>query len=231
VIAILVPVLGRPHEVAPLLESIAVTKEEHTVYFLCSPNDRKQIAACEASDAEVIVVPFRPGPADFARKINYGFDVTEEPWLFQAADDIRFSPDWERQALAVATAKRVGVIGTNDLGNPLVIRGRTSTHTLFERKYIEEYGGGTVDGSGRVFCELYDHQYVDSEFIQTAQMRKQWAFSRGSVVEHFHPHWGKAQMDNTYKKAMRATVKDRGLYQKRLSLINQKTAKERRVRR
>lgn len=213
------------------MESVANTKKEHSVYFICSPNDRNQIAACKESGAEVLIVPFRPGAADFARKINYGFDVTTEPWLFQGADDIRFSPDWEKHAFDTAMRYRAGVIGTNDLGNPLVMRGKTSTHTLFRRAYIEEYGSGTVDDSGRVFSELYDHQYVDNEFIQTARMRKQFAFSQNSVVEHLHPHWGKSLMDMTYRKAVRHSTKDRTLFQKRLSLINTATAGERRVRR
>jgi hypothetical protein len=231
VIAILVPVLGRPHNVAPFMESVAATKEEHTVYFICSPDDKDQIKECRASAAEVFVMSFKPLGGDFARKINIGFDWTQEPWIFQAADDIRFSSGWDRHALLTAARYKVGVIGTNDLGNPLVKKGRSSTHTLFSRDYIEEYGSGTVDDSGRVFSEKYDHQYVDSEFIQTARMRKQWAFSRNSVVEHLHPHWGKAKMDETYEKAIRATKRDQDLFLRRLSLINMETARERRVRR
>lgn len=213
------------------MESVANTKEAHSVYFICSPRDRDQIAACKESGAEVLVVRFHPQAGDFAKKINYGFDVTTEPWIFQGADDIRFSPGWEKYAFDTAMRYRTSVIGTNDLGNPLVMRGKTSTHTLFRRGYIEEYGSGTVDDSGRVFCELYDHQYVDNEFIQTARMRKQWAFSPKSVVEHLHPHWGKSLMDMTYRKAIRHSTKDRMLYQRRLSLINMATAGERRVRR
>lgn len=230
-IAILVPVLGRPHNVAPFMESVANTKEEHTVYFICSPKDTDQIAECRNSGAEVLVASFKPLGGDFARKINYAFDATKEPWLFQGADDIRFSPGWDRQALATAKRFRAGVIGTNDLGNPLVLRGKTSTHTLFSREYIDEYGSGTIDDSGRVFCERYDHQYVDSEFIQTAKMRRQWAFSRNSVVEHLHPHWGKGEMDTTYEKATRRTKKDMELFKERLTLINKVTAGERRTRR
>jgi len=213
------------------MESVAITKEAHTIYFICSPQDKRQIAECKASGAEVMVVSFNPVGGDFARKINYGYELTNEPWIFQAADDIRFSADWEKHALLTSARYKAGVIGTNDLGNPLVKKGKTSTHTLFKREYIEEYGNGTVDGTGRVFHEGYDHQYVDSEFIQTARMRKQWAFSRYSVVEHLHPHWGKSVMDQTYKKATRATKRDQDLFVRRLTLINQMTSAERRVRR
>lgn len=229
-IAILVPVLNRPQNVAPFMESVANTEEDYTVYFICSPKDRDEIAECEQSGAEVLAVSFKPIGGDFARKINHAYSVTTEEWLFQAADDIRFSPKWDRHAMAVSLRQRVGVVGTNDLANPWVVRGRHSTHTLFRRSYIEEYEGGTVDDSGTVFCEQYDHQYVDVEFVQTAKMRKQWAFSKNSVVEHLHPHWGKAEMDPTYEKATRRTERDMALYRSRLVLIKNSTRLERRER-
>lgn len=230
-IAILVPVLRRPHNVQPFMESISVTEAEHEVYFICSPNDHEEIRECEQSGANVLVVSYKPLGGDFARKINHAFAETSEDWLFQAADDVRFRIGWDKQALAAAARYRAHVIGTNDLGNPLVIRGKTSTHTLFSRDYIEAYGNGTVDGTGKVFCELYDHQYVDSEFIQTAKMRKQFVFAKNSVVEHLHPHWGKGEMDQTYVKATRRTAKDMELFKERLTLINKLTAAEKRIRR
>lgn len=227
-IAILVPVLGRPQSVEPFMESVAVTKEPHTVYFICSPNDKRQIRECEKSGAEVIIASFNPRGGDFARKINLAYEMTEEEWLFQAADDIRFSSGWDHEALKVAMRFRAGVVGTNDLGNPSVRKGSHSTHTLFSRKYITMFGSGTVDNSGKVFSELYDHQYCDTDFVQTAKHRKQWAFSKNSIVEHLHPHWGKAEMDTTYAKATRKTQEDMKLFLSRLVLIKDATRRVRR---
>lgn len=229
-IAVLCPVLGRPQNVEPFLESLQQTRSDYCVYFICSPTDRLQIRACRSSEAEVIVVPWKPGKADFAKKINLGFRSTEEEWIFQAADDIRFSPKWDVYALAIGQRKRARVIGTNDLGNPNVKKGRHSTHTLFHRSYIEDYGSGTVDNSGIIFSELYDHQWVDNEFIHTATHRKEFAFSPSSVVEHFHPHWGKAEMDTTYEKATRASKSDMLLFKSRLRMIQERTRSERRER-
>jgi len=230
-IAILVPVLGRPQNVQPFMESTAVTKEDYNVYFICSPNDHDQIRECEQSGANVMVISYKPLGGDFARKINHAFDETEEDWVFQGADDIRFSLNWDLHAFRVAQRTRMGVIGTNDLGNPDVIRGRSSTHTLIRRSYIEEFGSGTFDNTGSIFCELYDHQYVDVEFVQTAKFRKQFAFAKNSVVEHLHPHWGKAKMDPTYEKATRRTQRDMQLYKDRLIGIKNQTLVERRSRR
>lgn len=227
-IAILCPVLDRPHNAGPFYDSCAGTRAEHEVYFICSPGDSEQIAACKTTGAKVLTVPWRPGPADFAKKINWAFDHTDEEWLFQAADDVRFTPKWDVHALVVAQRKNAGVIGTNDLGNPSVKRGRHSTHTLFRREYIERWGG-TVDGSGRVFSEVYDHQWCDNEFIMTATYRRQFAFSRNSIVEHLHPHWGKNEMDPTYEKATRSSESDMLLYKERFKLIAERVREERKV--
>lgn len=199
------------------MESVCVTQIPYRVYFICSEGDSEQIKACRATSAETFVVPWKAGQGDFAKKINWLFPQTSAPWVFQAADDLRFHRDWDTQALRVAERSGAGVIGTNDLGNPLVRRGGHSTHTLIKREYIERYSG-TFDDTGLVFCELYDHQYCDNEFVQTAIRRGEWAFAKRSLVEHLHPHWQKSPMDETYEKATRATISDQKLYMRRMKL-------------
>ena len=227
-IAILVPVLERPHRAAPLVRTIEQNTElPHRVVFLCSPNDREQLAASTETGADVVVVGWQPGPGDFARKINFGYELTAEHAFLQVgADDLVFHRGWDVEALRVADATGAGVIGTNDLHNPSVLRGESSTHPLIRRSYIEEYGG-TFDGSGRVLCELYDHQYVDDELVQTAITRGQWAFAEDSHVEHLHPYFGLAARDRTYKKALRNTIADQALYRRRLRTIRRRAWSER----
>jgi len=156
VIDVLVPILGRsPLEMLKTLWAFTTTP--YQVYFICSPND-DQIATCQASGHVTWVVDWEPGRADFAKKINWAFARTNSEWVFQGADDIRFSPNWDVEALKVSA--RAGVIGTNDLHNPSVKAGHSATHILFRRSYIEDYGG-TFDGSGAVFSEAYDHQWCN----------------------------------------------------------------------
>jgi len=227
-IDILIPVLGRPRNVTPLLESLKVTQTPYQVFFICSPGDDAQIEACMATGLATWVVNWHPGAGDFAKKINWGFNMTHSEWVFQGADDIRFHGGWDTRALQVARHKDRMVIGTNDLHNPLVKRGGTSTHTLFRRSYIEEQGG-SLDGPGIVFHEGYDHQFVDMEFCEVAKRRGVWAFSKQSIVEHFHPHWGNAEQDDTYTKADRARSHDMRLYRRRMGLDRQLTAAQRRA--
>lgn len=218
-IAIIIPVLGRPQQIQPVLDSIAfaTTDINHRVIFVCSPNDKTR-KVCQKTDAETLVVDWKPGRADFARKINYAFGQTDEKWIFQGATDLNFHPRWANNALHVAHNTGVGVIGTNDLGNPIVKRGNHATHILFSRDYIDQYGG-TYDGTGIVFSEAYSHQFVDTEFIQTAMQRGQFKPCLRSIVEHLHPHWGKGEMDDTYVKSEQDFREDSKIYGKRIREI------------
>jgi len=215
-IDVLVPVLGRPWNVEPFIESLAVTHSPYRVFFICSPGDEEEIDACRATDAETWVVEWPSGRGDFAKKINWGFGRTQSEWVFQGADDIRFTDGWDVEALHCAKGR--AVVGTNDLHNPSVRRGTHSTHVLFRRDYIERFGG-TFDGSGTVFSENYDHQWVDNEFIETAKLRGQWVFCKRSLVEHFHPVWGNNEWDDTYRKAFRESGEDQALYARRMAQL------------
>jgi len=206
--------LGRAHLVEGLVANLRSVSDT-PVTFLCSPNDRDVIVECDRSGEDVIVVDWPPGRADYARKINLGYGVTAEPWVFTGASDLVFHPDWESHALLVARKTGAGVVGTQDTRNPSVRRGIQSTHSLVSREYVEEFGG-TYDQTGAVYSEAYDHQFIDVELVETAKLRGRWAFAKRSVVEHLHPHWGTAPSDATYVKAMRQTTQDRRLYVQRM---------------
>jgi len=230
-IDILVPMLGRAHLVGRLSGSIAhSTRTPFRLLFICSPGEPEVIEVCRAH-GEALVAKWEPGPGDFARKINWAFDLSDSEWIFQGASDIVFRPGWDKEALRIAGRSGRGVIGTNDLHNPGVLKKITSTHTLFRRDYIERFGG-TVDDTGRVFCELYDHQFVDTEFIETAKARHQFAFAQRSLVEHIHPYFFKdVDLDTTYSKALGQTAADTRLYYRRRVAIHVQDRNARRRRR
>ncbi len=133
---------------------------------------------------------------DYARKINRGFQSVESEWYFLGADDLKFHPGWFEAAMETYKNTGACVLGTNDMGSPVVTSGEHSTHSLVLRDYILECG--TVDEPGKVLHEGYHHNFVDSELVETAKWRDAWAFSRYSNVEHLHPDWGKTQRDAIY---------------------------------
>jgi len=176
----------------------------------------------------MIVLDEPAGPGNFAKKTNLAYRESEEPWIFCGADDLLFEPGWDEAALQVAEQHRAGVTGTNDTANALVKKGLHATHSLIRRSYIEEQGG-TFDGTGEIYSETYDHQWTDSELVETAKLRRQWAFARDSLVRHLHPHWGTAEMDWVYEKGQRATKEDFALYVQRIRRLRKLHAGQRRA--
>lgn len=217
--AILVPVLGRPHRAAPLVESIeAATPEPHLTLFIADADDDDEIAAVRQVRAQwpetVRLITVKSGMC-YAAKINAGIDATDEPVLFQAADDLAFHPAWLERAQARLSA-RVHVVGTNDLYNPRVVHGKHSTHSLFTREYVEKHG--TIDEPGKFMHPGYGHAYSDDEAIQTARHRRAFATARDSIVEHLHPFAGKADDDWVYLKGRSLDDAGKAVYEARKSL-------------
>lgn len=208
-VLVVVPVLRRPRRAAPLAASLAASVEqvELGLLFVCSPEDDEQIEACDALrrpenapeglvSIGYAVIDWQVGPGDWARKINFAYRLSLEPWVFTGADDLCFHPGWADRALEIAEQTGAGVIGTNDLGNPRVTSGKHSTHSLVARAYADERG--TVDGPGAVVSEVYAHNFVDDELVATARARGAYAFAADSRVEHLHPNWRKSRTDDVY---------------------------------
>lgn len=213
-VAILVPVLWRPGRVAALLENIeTATPEPHRTLFISEPDDHEELAALDAAGADYIA----PGPRTYAHKINLGYDATDEPYLFLAADDLNFHSGWLAQALG-HLEDGVGVVGTNDGGcNPRVRRGHHSVHSLVTRGYIERHGG-TIDGAGKVLHDGYEHAYCDDELVHTAKARNAYRHAHRSVVEHLHPFARKARQDDVYRLGQSSVLRDQSVYEGRKHL-------------
>jgi glycosyltransferase involved in cell wall biosynthesis len=227
-ISIVIPVLNRPHRAAEVASSIFANSEvEVEVFFVCSPGDDAEIEACRATGEDVIVVPWPCGPGDFAKKHNLAYKHTTAPYVFLGADDLEFELGWDTRALDLAERTGAGVIGTQDDANPLVKRGRHSTHSIVSRRYIDEVGGTWHDGPGIIYHEGYSHQWVDTELCQAAMARNKWAFAHTAVVRHLHPMYpAKGQqrtpMDDTYKKALEDGRPDGELFKQRQAAAKQR---------
>lgn len=221
-IAILVPVLNRPKRVHYVISNVKDhTTVPYRLLFLASPGDTAEIQELEACGADYLVVPWQPGRADWARKINYGLQHTDEPFIFTGADDLFFNDNWDIEALKFMETPQIGVVGTQDLCNERVKRGEHSTHSLIRRTYAENHG--TIDGPGRILAECYPHEFVDDELVETARSRDAWAFADNSIVEHLHPNCGKSETDRLYRQAPRRLMEGRRIYRNRRPKWNPKT--------
>ena len=208
-VVVIVPMLGRAALVPRLLESLACTEPRASALFVVSETDLDVLAAT-AGMRRLIVPGWARG--DYPRKVNAAAAATTEPLLFLGAIDVVFHPGWLTACEARLTPG-IGVVGTNDLGNPRTATGDLSTHTLITRDYINRCG--TIDEAGKVLHEGYWHEHCDDELVATAKRRQAWAHAPDAHVEHLHPAWGKAPPDHSYGLAPLRMVHGRRVFRSR----------------
>lgn len=210
-IDVIVPTLGRPQNAKRFMDSLRASTGLATAYAMCDEDD---VASQDAwREAGAIVYT---GKHTFPEKCNLGLKASEgspSPWVLIVGDDVEFRPGWWDEAFEAA-GDTYDVIGTNDLGNPRVVAGEHATHIVLRRSYIDKVGG-SWDGPGSIAHEAYKHWFVDDEIVQAAKQRGVWTSAHKSVIEHFHPAWGKAPDDETYRHSQEGRFTDEVLFRKR----------------
>lgn len=207
-VAVVVPVLSRPQNVPTFMRSLRASTGLATAYFVCDPDDGAEQAAVREHGGQVLVHDGKFGT--FAAKANFGYRNTKEPWLLFCGDDVCFRPGWYDRAIRAA-GDRFHVVGTNDLSD---ISRTLAVHPLIRRSYIDEQGA-SWDGPGVVAHEGYRHCFVDNEWTQAAVDRGVYIQAPDAVVEHFHPIFQKALVDEVYRKGQASYDRDLRLWEKR----------------
>lgn len=207
---VLVPVMERPGNAEPFMKSLRASTGLAHVTAIANRDDTETANAWRAAGADVLEID----GTTFAEKINAAFRHTERPVLFVCGDDVQFHPGWLDHAQFIMGAYRSAVVGTNDAGNPRVIRGEHATHLLIARQYVEEHGA-SFDGPGTVCHEGYRHWYVDDEIVAAARARGVFGMALGSIVEHLHPIFGKADDDPVYELGQSHAAADQALWLER----------------
>jgi hypothetical protein len=217
---VIVPVLNRPDNAKPFMQSLRASTGMATVYAVVEPDDTATGDAWLNAGARIVwghdeLSSFVEGQTEgvahtFAEKVNLAYRQTQAPWLFITGDDVRFRPGWLDQAQHAAGDK-YHVIGTNDLGNPRVTSGEHAVHMLIRRSYVDEVGA-SWDGPGIVAHEGYRHWFVDDEIVTAAKLRGVWTPCLASIVEHLHPIFGKAESDATYRLGQSTVEQDRRIF-------------------
>jgi hypothetical protein len=213
-ILVIVPTLGRPQRLAALAANIgAATAAPVTVLFVTEPGDFTSAIAAEGTGAQWCM---NTRKRCYAGALNSGYEsaaALDFSYVFAAADDLRFADGWDVPARQVfATEEQVQVVGTNDLHNPYVLAGEHATAYLIDRRYLDRRGGVIDQPAGIVHCEAYDHNYADTEFVETAKSRGAFKACLESVVEHMHPVWGIGEWDEGYTRSQAGMAADSRIF-------------------
>lgn len=208
-LAVLVPVLERPQNVAPLLEALREsTPQPWRCLFIADPDDVAEQDAIAREGGWMLA----PG-GSYAAKIRAGVQATDEPLILLAADDLRPHAGWLEAARA-AMIDGVQVVGLNDL-IPRPHRLGHTTHFLMTREYAER---PCIDGSPGPLYLGYSAWRVDDELIATATARGRYVYAEDAIVEHLHPIVGKSPDDPTYQKGRAAARLDGKRFMRRQHL-------------
>lgn len=217
-VAVFIPTYGRPHELSRVVDNLYENTNPNLfdVYFIVEKEDQASIDAIKPLRAKLIINEGQPCYAD---AINTAYHKTREPYFFTGADDLGFYPEWLELALSKMD-DTIAVVGTNDLGTIPIGDQRDATHYLIDREYIKKQSG-VIDMKDTVLNPIFKHNWTDKEFIETAKMRGVYVYCPESIAEHAHWAWGKARMDDTYRKGLQSNEEDKRIYESRKHLWQQ----------
>ncbi|MDQ2648765.1 MAG: hypothetical protein M3Z03_04345 [Actinomycetota bacterium] len=191
------------------MDSLTRSGADANAFFVCDHADLEEQAAAAAAGASVLL---NPSPrTTFAVKVNHGYRSTIEPWILVVGDDVRFTPGWFDAAL-VAAGEQYHLVGTNDLSG--LDRRVLAVHPLVRRSWVDEHGA-SWDGPGTLAHEGYRHCFVDNEWTAVAHQAGVLTFAADAVIEHLHPEFGKAAVDEVYARGRRSYERDERLWLQR----------------
>lgn len=225
-IGVVIPTFGRADRLLAVARNAhAGTLSNHAIIFVVEADDRPSIEAAEEASRALfpyVQVLINGRARNYAGACNHAYLNTRHGYLFSGADDLNFCQGWDNWAVSemrfgVVGHESIYVVGTQDLLNPYVQAGTHATHSLVDRRYLDQQGG-VAGERGTWLFEGYDHQYTDAEFIDTARHRGVFAPCLNSVVEHVHFLTGKSAHDETYARAYAHLDEDAELYYSRLHL-------------
>lgn len=165
---------------------------------------RDLAATWQDSDVTVGIV-YREPNTTCVQGFNQGYLALRgtADWVVLGSDDQVYQPGWLAAALKVADETGAQVIGLND--------GHTNIddyapHYMMAGRFITERLGGLM------VPPAYRSWWFDREVCEIARWAGVYAPAWLAHVEHQHPDWGTAAMDDTYREMWPAHDVDRQLY-------------------
>lgn len=215
-LATIIPVLNRPQNVGRTVWSWRESRTPGILVFVVELDDIDELIEVHKHVNERIHMIEVVEAHTWPEKINTAISQIAADWYLCAADDVLFHKNWWAATKQLRDDPTIGVIGTNDMGNPRVLAGEHTTHPLIRRQYVLEQG--TLDQPGQAIHEGYRHWYCDDELVITAKMRNAWAFCREARIQHLHPYWEPdVPVDDTYRHGESAADTDRAVFIQRMA--------------
>ena len=218
-VAVLIPSVGRPAQLAERVGSLLVRRPLPAVYL-------EVVLAIPMSDTASLAAAARlsMGPMPYATRLHialrrpdttavegwnvayrYIESICAPDWFVLGADDLVWPEGWLEAALCIAAETGAQVIG---LGDDNVNLDDFSAHYMASRLWCEEQLGGNIAPPE------YAAWWFDREVSQRAQKMGLYAPCWNAHLQHTHPMYGTAEMDDTYRRGYALHDADKALYQR-----------------
>lgn len=205
-LAVIIPAM-RPNRLPDALSTLDQSTINYRVVVVAA-GECAEVA--RRTEGPIVVVEDQGGT--WAQRLNRGYKVTDESYIYTGADDLAWRPGWFESAQRILDSID-GVVATNDLHN------MAGTHFLLTRNYIDTIGAALGQPLGTIADEGFEHCYADDFLRSTAKHHGRWGgVVRDAVVEHMHPGAGKAESDEIYKIGEATMGQGLATYQERAHL-------------
>jgi hypothetical protein len=205
-IDIWLPTYHRSGKLATVAKNIEkTTKNNFVLYFGVEPDDDASWVAALRTGHQVVYNSYAPG---YAGAVQTMYEVSKSPFWIHANDDFEFLPDWDVVPLSMFDAPHIMVVGVRE-------QEHSSFSAVFmaRRSYIEKMSG--VIGMPNRVLYPYHHNYVDTEFTETAKARGVWAKCDAPCILHKHPGIIGGDKDETYRKNDATVAQDEETFHSR----------------
>jgi len=157
----------------------------------------------QALDGLDVVMTFRTADSTSVQGWNQAYKVARgrgADWFVLGADDIVWHDGWLEAAIEFTD---FDVIGLNDLQTNI---------DDYAPHYMASYWFCEGVNDGWMIPPVYKTWWFDREICERAKAIGQYAPAWNAVLEHRHPDWKTAPMDDTYREAWPHHDKDKAVY-------------------
>jgi glycosyltransferase involved in cell wall biosynthesis len=199
---VVMPTRGRAARAAACVERLLHVSRGYDVKVIVVTDDPATMAACMGRDRHVLFqVERTTAPVAW----NAGAACATSDVLVLGADDLWFGHGWIGETLDRMQdfPDGAGLIGFNDLARD----GRElATHWAVQRAFAQEHLGGIL------YPPCYQHCFGDNEVTARAKAAGRFIWAQCALVEHRHPAFAKAAVDDLYVEKLQTMDADRALF-------------------
>jgi hypothetical protein len=224
-VAVLYPTKGRPEQARERLSALlsqntpkGVTLEVIAAVCQDDLETLDTMIALMPAYGNNLHVTLRPNDSTAVEGWNQAYEVAfyrGAYWHVLGADDIVWHEGWLDEAVRIARLGNVEVIGFNDLQTNI---DDYAPHYMVFWSFLDIYQDGYF------IPPEYKTWWFDREICERAKAIDAYAPAWNAVLEHRHPDWKTAPMDDTYKLAWPYHDQDKATYLERRQDYESKSA-------